>query len=610
MKFKVVEELLREEVDSLGNELSQDQVSFFKNSKIRDKKGNLLVCYHGTQNKQFGVFDPRVAKSQFGEYKFGRKNVNFFTTSKDVAIGYTNIGIEENGNVYACYLNIVNPFIVNNEHVEDIVPRTWSNIKDKRIRDRQISLFDKFWKKWKYADDEEYVDDINDDIKVFNVSIEKNDNGYYTVYKGEESTKYGRKTPILYDYTIEELFDNDMYDEWREKIIGEDEEDYRLTTNDIVRYVLDLNRDGEDYDGIIIPKIMDIGPQGSPLTMPADTIITLDGSSQIKAITNKTPTHRDNINESVEIVDSEGNRLSKEQLEFFKDSKIKGSSGKLMVCYHASNSNFDVFDKSKIGSGNGGANFGYGFYFATYKDLANEYGDNIKEYYLNVKNPYIYNWDLDHIKDLIDKSNMGYDATILDDEKYEQLWWDGDIIDDIIAAVVHKGENPYAVFTEMVKKCGYDGIIVDWDEIIVFEPNQIKSVDNKNPTNKDNINEDLQYIDDNRSKATTKDGREFTIWTEVEDSHDGQLDKLKIAYVGDDWMDENDKVIVDNLLGYVDYSVYNNSAYINFIKVKDSERRKGVGTALIKSLEHDHDNVNWGYTTDEGELLRKSIKGE
>jgi ribosomal protein S18 acetylase RimI-like enzyme len=148
----------------------------------------------------------------------------------------------------------------------------------------------------------------------------------------------------------------------------------------------------------------------------------------------------------------------------------------------------------------------------------------------------------------------------------------------------------------------------------VFDPrdakSQIKTITNKTPTYSYNINEDLTYIDENRSKATTKDGREFTIWTEVEDSHDGQLDKLKIAYVGDDWMDENDKVIVDNLLGYVDYSVYNNSAYINFIKVKDSERRKGVGTALIKSLEHDHKNVNWGYTTDEGELLRKSIKGE
>lgn len=123
----------------------------------------------------------------------------------------------------------------------------------------------------------------------------------------------------------------------------------------------------------------------------------------------------------------------------------------------------------------------------------------------------------------------------------------------------------------------------------------------------DSLNESVTKIDSNKSKATTKDGREFTIWTETNDSHGGELYKMKIAYVGDNWMDENDKVIKDNLLGYVDYNVYEDKAYINFIKVKDSEKRKGVGTALIQSLYDDHKEVIWGYTTEDGSELKKYI---
>ena len=41
--------------DSEGNELSDGQVEYFKNSKVRDGNGNLLVMYHGTE-EDFTVF--------------------------------------------------------------------------------------------------------------------------------------------------------------------------------------------------------------------------------------------------------------------------------------------------------------------------------------------------------------------------------------------------------------------------------------------------------------------------------------------------------------------------------------------------------------------------
>lgn len=41
--------------DSEGKVLSQGQRDFFKDSKVRDKEGNLLAAYHGSQ--AFDEFD-------------------------------------------------------------------------------------------------------------------------------------------------------------------------------------------------------------------------------------------------------------------------------------------------------------------------------------------------------------------------------------------------------------------------------------------------------------------------------------------------------------------------------------------------------------------------
>ena len=42
--------------DSLGNILTEAQAEYFKDSKGRDEKGNLLVVYHGTF-EDFTIFD-------------------------------------------------------------------------------------------------------------------------------------------------------------------------------------------------------------------------------------------------------------------------------------------------------------------------------------------------------------------------------------------------------------------------------------------------------------------------------------------------------------------------------------------------------------------------
>lgn len=48
-------------VDSEGNELTEDQVKFYSKSKIRDNENHLKQMYHGTNNPIFTVFDPEYS---------------------------------------------------------------------------------------------------------------------------------------------------------------------------------------------------------------------------------------------------------------------------------------------------------------------------------------------------------------------------------------------------------------------------------------------------------------------------------------------------------------------------------------------------------------------
>ena len=90
--------------DTEGNELSQKQQEFFKDSVVRDKSGNLLVVYHQTEN-DFTVFDPRRkgAGSRDTETPYG-----IFLKSNDKDIGL------KGKKQMALYANIKNPLRVNN----------------------------------------------------------------------------------------------------------------------------------------------------------------------------------------------------------------------------------------------------------------------------------------------------------------------------------------------------------------------------------------------------------------------------------------------------------------------------------------------------------------
>lgn len=289
--------------DNLGNELSKEQIEYFKDTKIVDKNNNLLVVYHGSPTPTFNEFNPRDAKSQFGKYKFGDVNVNYFTTDRKSASTYTEFGYDD-GTLFECYINIVNPYIVDNKSEAEI--KSHLNIKDDRLREQQIKLFDRIFNKWqgKILDYSDYrFNELNNDLHKLNLELRPSDQyeegtdpmdiDYFDLWNLGRNSFMGAEHILEYQYATDELFDDDMYDQLRDDIIGDDPNDYFFSTDDVVRYVLSLD---ENYDGIIIKDIHDSKDMFSDITTD---IITLGSPNQIKSISNKNPSSSNRIDETL-----------------------------------------------------------------------------------------------------------------------------------------------------------------------------------------------------------------------------------------------------------------------------------------------------------------------
>ncbi len=295
--------------DNLGNELTKEQMDYFKDTKIVDSNNNLLVCYHGSPNPGFKEFNPKDSKSQFGKYKFGNHNVNYFTTDRKSASTYTEFGYDD-GTIFECYINIVNPYIVDNKSEAEI--KSHLNIKDDRLREQQIKLFDRIFNKWKgkildYSDFR--FNELNNDLSKLNLELRPSDVydedtdpmdiDYFDLWNLGRNSFIGAEHILEYQYSTDELFDDDMYDQLKDDIVGEDPNDYYFSTDDVVRFVLSLD---EGYDGIIIKDIHDSKDMFSDITTD---IITLSSGNQIKSISNKNPSSSNRIDEEVEFDDYE-----------------------------------------------------------------------------------------------------------------------------------------------------------------------------------------------------------------------------------------------------------------------------------------------------------------
>lgn len=88
------------EIDNKGRALSKKQQEYFKNSKIRDEKGNLVTLYHGTPNN-FTQFNYDYIGSNGTALGKGF----YLTDDKKIAESYAG----KNGNIMELYANIEKP---------------------------------------------------------------------------------------------------------------------------------------------------------------------------------------------------------------------------------------------------------------------------------------------------------------------------------------------------------------------------------------------------------------------------------------------------------------------------------------------------------------------
>lgn len=219
--------------------------------------------------------------------------------------------------------------------------------------------------------------------------------------------------------------------------------------------------------------------------------------------------------------DNKGRKLSIGQQEYFKDSKARDENGNLKVLYHGTPNDFTKFSYDKLGTN--GTLLGKGFYLTDDINVAKAYASKgekgkVMELYADIKKPLkwgeksiskqqyksfvesineITNGTLfaDYSGEYSEKGSTQYNSTLNDIlMDYEYGGDDIDLVSGILNTTGMSWNKGYKILKDTT---GYDGIIVTTDVYdsgegnvyIPFQSNQIKNVDNTNPTS----NEDIRY---------------------------------------------------------------------------------------------------------------------
>ena len=244
-------------------------------------------------------------------------------------------------------------------------------------------------------------------------------------------------------------------------------------------------------------------------------------------------------------IDSDGNKLTQQQAEYFKKSKVRDENGNLLKVYHGTTENFTVFDKTK-----GRANMDIqGMFFCPLEIEAKDYGSNVNAYYINITNPA--------------SEQMGYKAL----RKFQ-------------------GQNNAGVKArEYLESLGYDGVNNNNEEYIAFNSNQIKLADNLTPTE----NEDIRF-----SRDVNIDEFDETEYTNVKLSK-AEYNKLYSEALTWD----------SNKVGQICYKYFNNKRYyyilnenydIKILGVYNSNDKKG---AEYKNVDRKRRNISGRYEISE-----------
>lgn len=228
--------------------------------------------------------------------------------------------------------------------------------------------------------------------------------------------------------------------------------------------------------------------------------------------------------------------------EWFGDSKVVDENGQPLKMVHFSGNEFSQFDKNRTGINNDES--AVGFWFADKDDFAfnNEYHPVRYDVYLKMDNPLIIEgkgtetnpWadtDIDNLDPYTKFEKMFNDLMYQDpqmwDERVSESLYGGFETQKIKLhfANLSEGRKREVIksIVDKLKTQGYDGIIIkntQFDSVnpderinqyVVFEPNQIKSVDNRGSFSRtdDNIYYQMSYFDDLGFSKSVRDIKTF-----------------------------------------------------------------------------------------------------
>ena len=202
------------------------------------------------------------------------------------------------------------------------------------------------------------------------------------------------------------------------------------------------------------------------------------------------------------VTDSEGRTLTKQQQEYFKESKVRDDDGNLQVVYHGTNNfGFTEFKRN--------VNF-----YTSREDVAKTYTGNNGIYrgYLDIKKPIVIDANKE-IWSMIDTANIkisGIDnireflqeqGASIWEEKGKIRTSTADLVQAISDAVDEGQINADGIIIQNIyDEGGYsDGKARLGTDYITFKSNQFKNLDNSSPTS----NSDIRYMKKNISKNET-----------------------------------------------------------------------------------------------------------
>lgn len=283
--------------------------------------------------------------------------------------------------------------------------------------------------------------------------------------------------------------------------------------------------------------------------------ITYDDAGNVIPLSERfnrgTPDIRYSVEDELE--DTQGRHLSQEQADFFQNSAARDRQGRLLVLYHQTENEFTIFDPRHRGAGSrdNGTPFGI-FMKSTSSDIGLR-GQRQMELYANITSP-LRAQNREDLTRQIERispeySDMMEEQRRLDDTYHEKFkeakkalrdfmtgWREKNpnagrrdlydvpefnalyeaedaVIEEWTKRADELAERAKGILTQALREAGYDGVFIaedagSWgrrtDAYIALDPNQVKNVDNRQPTENPDIRFSVDEDTDREYNTITK----------------------------------------------------------------------------------------------------------